>query len=139
MLDKTLEYFTIKSWDYTADKFISINLLKYTATIITYDVVSYMLFRRPSNPKKLYPILINLANNMSENSGTEKVATSNLASRGLSRLFYSLCLDNLRGLNSEFIPGISDTVADAISRVCYSPGSVPNFIRIMQDNPELNF
>ena len=135
---KTLKYYTIKSWDYSADKFISINLLEYAAIIINYAAASHVLSTRQPNPKNPYPVLLNLADNMSANSWTKKACSSNLAGRGLSRLFCSLRLNNSLGLNAEFIPGSSNTVADAISRVRPFSGSATDFTQLMQDYPELN-
>ena len=135
---KTLKYYTIKSWDYTADKFVSINLLEYAAIIINYAAATHVLSTRGPNPRNPFPVLLNLADNMTANCWTQKTATSNLAGRGLARLFCALRLNNSLGLNSEFLAGLLNIIADAISRVRSPRGSAPDFTQLMQDFPELN-
>ena len=66
-----------------------------------------------------------------------KAATTNLAGRGLSRLFCALRLNNPLGLNTDFIPGVKNIIADRISRVPTVSGCPPDFTFPSQEFREL--
>ena len=67
-----------------------------------------------------------------------KSATTNPAGRGLSRLLCALMLNNHLGLNTDFIPGRLNIVADRISRVKTISGCPPDFTFLSQEFTELN-
>ena len=116
---KTIKYFTINKKDPTTGDLISINLLEFAVVIINYAAASYILSLCPPSMDNPYPVLLNWADNMTCNKWAIKSATTNLAGRGLSRLLCSLMLNNILGLNSDFIRGIHNIIADIISRVPY--------------------
>ena len=54
---------------------------------------------------------------MLSNSWMERSSTSNLKGHDLSRLFYSLRINNPLSLNTNFIDSVNNTTADTISRI----------------------
>ena len=135
---KTLKFFTINKKDSSTGELISINLLEFAVVIINYATASYALSLRPSSATNPYPVLLNWADNMTANKWALKAATTNLAGRGLSRLFCALRLNNSLGLNTDFIPGHKNIIADRISRVPTVSGCPPDFNFLSQEFPELS-
>ena len=135
---KTLKFFTINKKDFSTRELISINLLEFVVVIINYTAASHVLSLRPLSVKNHYPLLLNWTDNTTANKWAIKSATTNIAGRGLSHLFCALRLNNPLGLNTDFIPGHLNTIADRISRVHTPSGFPPDFTFLSQEFPELN-
>ena len=133
-----MKYFTFNKKDPTTGNLISINLLEYDVVIINYAAASYVLSKLPPSMDNPYPVLLNWDDNMTANTWAMKSATTNPSDRCLSRLFCALRLNNPLGLNTDFIPGHLNTIADRISRVNTTSGFPPDFTFLSQEFPELN-
>ena len=134
---KTVKYFTVSKQDPSSGELVSINLLEFAVVIINYAAATHALSLSPPSGDNPYPTLLNWSDNMSANSWCNKAASSNLASRSLSRLLCSLRINNSLGLNTDFIPGIENIVADTISRLHPIAGSAPDFSILFQEFPGL--
>ena len=118
---------------------ISINLLEYAVIVVNYFISSFILKTNHSAlTKDPFPMLLNWADNQTAIAWTRKAASSNASGKALSRLLCAARINNPLGLTSDFIPGLSNETADAISRIQHSPGSPPNFSHFKSQLPKLH-
>ena len=134
---RTIKYFTVSKKDPSTGELVSINLLEFAVIIINYAAATHALSLLPSSKGNPYATLLNWADSMTANSWCHKAASSNLASRSLSRLLCILRINNSLGLNTDFIPGLDNIIADMISRLHPVAGSAPDFNILFQAFPKL--
>ena len=106
---------TIKFWDDNKERLVSINLLEFIVIILNY-AASLLAIRTSPPPHDPYPVLRNFADNRSAIQWSSCAAKSSPHAQALGRILSDLLLTSPLALDSSFIPGVENTVADAISR-----------------------
>ena len=137
---RTLKFFCIKVRDPTSDTLISINLLEFATVVINYAAATTAVYSPAFIPKNNtpYPTLLNLSDNSSALSWIRKATNSTPEGRALSRLLCTLQINNVLGLNGDFIAGKDNKVADGISRHSLSSNTDdPDFYSLFQKFLEL--
>ena len=121
-------------------KFISINLLEYTAIIINF-AASIVSFQDPNTQTPFspypYPVLLNWADNRASIKWTNVMCTKNQAGRSLGRIFSTFLLNNPLGINCDYIPTGENIIADEISRLKKTNNNLYDYASLLQDFPQL--
>ena len=96
---------------------ISINLLEYIVVIINYNISSHLY--QIKRLRGIYPhqTLLNWSDNRSAIAWSKQAATSSAGGKALSRIFYSLSINNNLQCTSYYINTKSNVIADDISRI----------------------
>ena len=116
---------------------VSINLLEFVVEIINYAAITTFFKNEQSSVAHEFPILLNWTNNTSAKTWLRKAATRTKKGKSLQRLLCSLMINNPVGIKAEHIAGLSNTLADAISRVYSTSFSQISFDKIFQNFPQM--
>jgi len=114
--ERTIKHF-IKYYHGVQGNMLSINLLEYVAIIISLAAAATRLSQglHLSHP---HPLLSIFSDNTTAISWTKRAATSTAEGKALARVLTSILIYNPSlGLNSSFVAGKQNGVADAISRM----------------------
>jgi len=130
--ERTIKY-SNKKYKSIDNTILSINLLEYIAILISFSAAIMAVSSTPSNP---YPLIEILSDNRSAISWTKKAASSSREGKNLSLIFTSLLLKSPLGLQSSYIPGTMNTVADHISRMQTTNKRI-SFSKLSQAYPTL--
>ena len=113
---KTLKYYK-KNVQVDKNNFVSINLLEYVTIIVMYAAATETVREKESTLIHKYPIFKNESDNKSAVAWTRKAAMSGPIGKALARLFCMINKDNMLGLESAYLRGEDNEVADNISRM----------------------
>jgi hypothetical protein len=116
---------------------ISINLLEFVVEIINYAAITTLLRDGHHSLKHAHPTLLNWTDNKTAQSWIRKAATRTAKGKALQRILCSLMLNNSLGIKTDYIEGINNTLADAISRVFPSDTQSSSFYILQQNFPQL--
>ena len=124
--------------DNRSGKLVSINALEYMVIIINYaaTTLAHSLALKDGSCDKEYPTLLNLADNTAADSWTRKMCTRSKSGKALSLVLAALMINNPVGLNSRYIEGLKNEIADAISRI-HKANEMFEISTLMQDFPQL--
>ena len=116
---------------------VSINLLEFVVEIINYAAITTLFQDKHLSVVHEFPILLNWTDNTSAKTWLRKAATKTKKGKPLQRLLCSLMINNPVGIRAEHIAGLSNTLADAISRVYSTSFSQISFNKIFQTFPQM--
>jgi hypothetical protein len=135
----TLKNLTITRKCKMTQNMVSINLLEFVVEIINYAAITTLLVENPSLIKHDYPILLNWTDNTTAQSWIRKAATRTNKGKALQRILCSIMLNNSIGVKADYIEGVNNTLADAISRVFSSDSNTSSFVNLHQNFPEIKY
>lgn len=117
---------------------ISINALEYLVVIINYAAATACYENRRTNSKEdiEYPTILNMVDNTTADSWTHKMCKKSKSGKALALVLSSIMINNPVGLNSRYLEGDLNDIADAISRV-FKSDNLFDFNKLMQDYPQL--
>ena len=121
------------------DQLISINLLEFVVEIINYAAITVLFRENPTLCKHLFPLLLNWTDNKTAKAWIRKAATRTKKGKALQRILMCLMINNPVGLNAEYIPGLNNILADAISRVYSNSLSHSSFEKLFQEFPQMKY
>ncbi|KAL7529165.1 hypothetical protein ACHAXR_005018 [Thalassiosira sp. AJA248-18] len=117
-------------------KLISINVLEFVAIIINYAAALTAI--ETDGCDDPYPVLLNMADNMSSVRWTNHGCKSSLSGRALARLFCMLLVNSRLGINAKWLSTKANFIADDISRINKSDNKTSfNFAELKQRYPQL--
>ena len=103
--------------------------------IINYAAITVLFRENPSLCRHLYPLLLNWIDNMNSKSWIRKAASRAKKGKALQRLLYSLIINIPVGLKAEYIEGVLNVLADAISCTYSSSYSKLSLKKLFQEFP----
>ena len=116
---------------------VSINILEFAVEIINYAAVSTMFANNTDLCNHEYPTLLNWTDNMSSKAWIKKVASKSKKGKALQRILCSLMINNPLGIDTEYIPGEHNILADKISRIYSSSSSHYNINTLFTEFPQM--
>ena len=137
ILHRTLKYLSNNN----DGKLTSINVLEYLTVIISYcGALTAIQVDKCADDQ--YPVLLNIADNISAHNWTTHTCKSSRLGRLLARFFCYLLMDSVLGINSRWISTTDNIIADDISRIkkvgCTSSKQFSfDYSNLQQKYPEL--
>ena len=120
-----------------SNKLVSINLLEFLTEIISYAAVTVRFLQDETLCDQPYPFHLNWTDNKTSKAWIRKAATRTPKGKALQRILCSLMINNPVGIKADFIPGVNNVLADAISRTYSNSTSPPSFINLFKEFPEM--
>jgi hypothetical protein len=115
-----------------------INLLEYTAVIITYAIAQRILNSNPDIASHTYPTINILSDNTTACSWSSKGASSsNSIAKHITHIAGSLQLNTRLGMHVTHIQGEDNIVADAISRIATNLPILSQLQKVKQEHSSL--
>ena len=130
---KSVEQRTLRHINNKSSQLITINSLEYATIILSYNAVLDALDLLKVNPPP-HPKALIKCDNTTADTWTRKIATSSATGKRLNRLFCSLLINQSLGIDSAFLPGRENIVADNISRL---KRSLTSLNALLQKHPFL--
>ena len=115
-----------------SNKLISINLLEFVVEIISYAAVTVLFKDNPKLCSHPYPLLLNKTDNKTSEAWIRKAATKTVKGSALQRILCILMINNPVGLKAEYIEGVLNIHADAISRTYSKPNKPLSFHKLFR-------
>ena len=117
------------------NKLISINLLEFVVEIINYAATTHLFQTYEKNYE--YSTLLNWTDNRSAEAWIRKAATKTNKGKALQRILCNLMINNPVSIESKYIKGETNILADKISRIFSSSSTKLNFDELFIQYPQI--